>query len=253
MINPLVLTGKTVLVTGASSGIGRETSVLLSQLGARVILNGRNTDRLRETMQMLGTSAHQVAPFDLKMVGEIPKWLQSVSLEFGKLDGLVHCAGVAARSPVRFMEVSQAEDIMHTNWSTAWALSKGFRHKKVFSGKDGRIVFISSIAALAGQAGASAYASSKGAILGLTRSLAMEFSAEGINVNAVLPGLVETEMGRAMRNELTEEQFDVIVRKHPLGIGQPRDVAYSIAFLLAETGRWITGSVITVDGGYLAQ
>jgi len=149
--------------------------------------------------------------------------------------------------------VKQAEEMMRTNWSTAWALAKGFRHRKVFSGIDGRIVFVSSIAAVAGQAGATAYASSKGAVLGLTRSLAMEFSVEGINVNAVLPGLVETEMGRAMRNELTVEQFDMLVRKHPLGMGQPRDVAYSIAFLLAETGRWITGSVLTVDGGYLAQ
>lgn len=253
MINPLELTGKTVLVTGASSGIGRDVALLLSQLGARVILSARNRERLNGTMALLEGASHVIEAFDLTDVAEIPAWLQELATRTGPLYGLVHCAGIASRLPVRFMSLEQAEATMRTNWLSAWALAKGFRHKRVFSGTDGRIVFISSILALAGQSGAAAYASSKGAILSLTRALALEFASENIRVNAVLPGLVQTEMADALGQELTVEQIQFIVAKHPLGLGKPRDVAYAIAFLLAETSRWITGSVLTVDGGYTAQ
>jgi len=253
MINPLDLTGKTILVTGASSGIGRETAVILSQLGAGVVLSGRNVERLNDTKTMLSEGAHSIEPFDLDNTGQIPVWLQTVAAKAGGLHGMVHCSGVASRMPVRFMTIQQAEALMRANWTSAWALAKGFRQKRVFAGTDGRIVFVSSISALAGQVGATAYASTKGAILSLTRSLAVEFCAEGIHVNAVLPGLVQTEMAEAMSKELTPDQFQTLVAKHPLGLGQPRDVAYAIAFLLAETSRWITGSVLTVDGGYTAQ
>ncbi|MEI7671680.1 MAG: SDR family oxidoreductase, partial [Deltaproteobacteria bacterium] len=235
------------------SGIGRETAVVLGQLGARLVLSGRNEERLSATMAQLPAGEHRIEPFDLDKVGNIPDWLLQVSAKAGKLHGLVHCAGVSSRMPVRFMSCDQADAMMRTNWTSAWALAKGFRQKKVCAEAGGRIVLVSSVSAVTGQAGATVYASTKGAIVALTRSLAMEFAAERIHVNAVLPGLVQTEMADGMGRELTPVQFQGIVAKHPLGLGQPRDVAYAIAYLLAETSRWITGSILTVDGGYTAQ
>lgn len=254
MVNPLDLTGKTVLVTGASSGIGRSVAVLIGQLGARVVLSGRDEARLNATLLTLpADGGHFVAPFDLSATEGIAGWLQQVSNQVGPLHGLVHCAGVMATAPIRFMTAGAAESLMRVNWLTAWALAKGFRQKNVFAGKNGRIVFVSSVHAVAGQAGVTAYAASKGALLSLTRALAVEFAPERINVNTVLPGLVRTEMMAAMEKDLTAEQMQAIEAKYPLGIGEPLDVAQAIAFLVSEASRWITGTVLTVDGGYTAQ
>lgn len=254
MVNPLDLSGKTVLVTGASSGIGRATAALLGQLGARVVLSGRDEVRLEAALSALPAGAgHLVAPFDLSAVEAIPGWLQQVSVQVGPLHGLVHCAGVMATVPIRFMAAQAAESMMRANWLTAWELAKGFRQKKVVAGGQGRIVFVSSVHAVAGQPGVTAYASSKGALLALTRALALEFAPERITVNAVLPGLVRTEMMAAMEKDLTEEQMRTLCAKYPLGVGEPQDVAQAIAFLVSEASRWITGTVLTVDGGYTAQ
>ena len=171
----------------------------------------------------------------------------------GKLQGLVHCAGISETVPVRFMTVQQAEGLMRVNWLAALELARGFRQKRVFAGSEGRIVLISSVLANAGRPGMSAYASSKGAIQSLARTLAVELAPEGITVNAVAPGLVRTEMKAGLGRQLTEAQIQGFAEQHPLGIGSPLDVAYAVAYLLAVTGRWVTGTVLTVDGGYSAQ
>ena len=141
---------------------------------------------------------------------------------------------------------------MQTNWSAAWLLAKGLRQPGVHS-KPASLVYISSVVGMAGQPGLSAYASSKGAVLALTKALAMELAGEGIRVNAVVPGYVETEMAQNLEKILSGDQMEAIRRMHPLGIGTALDVAHAIAFLLAETGRWITGTSLVVDGGYTAH
>jgi NAD(P)-dependent dehydrogenase (short-subunit alcohol dehydrogenase family) len=252
MINPLDLAGRTILVTGASSGIGRETAHLISQLGGRVVLVGRNEERLAETLQLLPGEVHRAEPFNLSLVDEIPRWLKSISASSGPLDGLVHSAGIHKLRPVRTLSSQTVEEVMRINVGAAIGLAKGFSQKGVFA-PGGSIVFLSSIAGLTGQAGLAAYAASKGAIVALTRALAVELAGEHIRVNCVAPGVVQTEMGQGLLGMLTPEQGAALEAMHLLGFGRPRDVAYAIAFLLAETARWITGTVLVVDGGYTAQ
>lgn len=252
MINPLDLTGKRILVTGASSGIGRESAIFLSQLGATLIISGRDRVRLEQTHGQLAGGGHNVEPFDLDVGDKIPAWLLRVAEAGGPLHGLVHSAGITTTLPIRIQTAEQADRVMRTNWSAAWLLAKGFRQPKVRA-ESGSVVFISSVVGMVGQPGLSAYASSKGALLALTKALAMELASEKIRVNAVVPGYVQTEMAENLGRILTVEQLDAIRGMHPLGIGSARDIASAIAFLLADTARWITGTALTVDGGYTAH
>jgi len=246
------LTGQTVLVTGASSGIGRETARLISQLGGHVVLVGRNEERLAATLRSLDGDGHRVEAFDLSSADEIPRWLKSISASSGPLHGLVHSAGIIKLRPLRTLTSQTVEDLMAINVKAAISLAKGFCQKNVHA-PSASIVFLSSVTGLTGQAGLAAYAASKGAIIALTRALAVELAGERIRVNCVAPGLVTTEMGQAQLGLLTPEQGAVLEAMHLLGFGSARDVSYAIAFLLAGTARWITGTVLVVDGGYTAH
>jgi 3-oxoacyl-[acyl-carrier protein] reductase len=252
MVNPMDLTGQTILVTGASSGIGRETGRLISQLGGHVVLVGRSEERLAETLRSLHGEGHRVEPFDLSSTDEIPRWLKSISASSGPLHGLVHSAGIHTLRPLRALSSQTVENLMRINVGAAVGLAKGFLQKGVCA-PNGSIVFLSSVAGLTGQAGVAAYAASKGAILALTKSLAVELAGEHIRVNCVAPGVVTTEMGQGLLEVLTPEQGASLEAMHLLGLGSARDVSYAIAFLLAETARWITGTVLVVDGGYTAH
>jgi NAD(P)-dependent dehydrogenase (short-subunit alcohol dehydrogenase family) len=252
MFNPMDLSGRSILVTGASSGIGRSTSIQLSRLGAKLILVARDNDRLRDTEQQLNGNCHRVEPFDLKHLHAIPDWLKELAQQEGEMSGLVHCAGVHSARPLRFLDVDKLEELMRVNALAALQLVKGFRQKGVRASK-GSVVLLSSVMALVGQAGVSAYCASKGALTAMARSLALELAAEGIRVNCVAPGMVESEMTSHLERSLTGEQFAAVRKMHPLGIGHTDDVAHAVSFLLADTGRWITGTTLVVDGGYTAH
>ncbi len=252
-INPMDLTGRRILVTGASSGIGREAAVLLAKLGAVVTAVGRDTERLSRTVDSLEGSGHECAVFDLEQLEQIPTWMKGLAAHHGPFAGLVHCAGLHSAMPISLMRAATLETLMRVNVYSAAMLVRGFRQKQCRAPNDASIVLLSSVAGLAGEPGISAYSASKAALLGLTRALAIELAPERIRVNAITPGFVETEMGAKLRESLTDEQFNGIRAKHPLGIGHPSDVADGIAFLLADTGRWITGTTLIIDGGYTAH
>jgi len=254
MRNPMDLTGRTIVVTGASSGIGRETSILLGELGARLVLVGRRREELERTAASLPPGNHRVEPFDLSGLDGIPGWLKTMSAAAGPIDDLVHSAGVHFTLPLRATTPQQFSDLMRVNVDAAFALAKGFRQKGVRrAGSSSGVVFLSSVMGLVGQSGISAYSASKGALVSLTKSLALELARENIRVNSVAPGVVRTRMAEGVEQMLTAEQYQVIEALHPLGTGTPRDVANAVAFLLAETGRWITGTTLVVDGGYTAH
>lgn len=250
--NPMDLSGRTILVTGASSGIGRETAVLLSELNARVVLTARNEERLTATLSSLRNDGHIAEPFDLSRTEEIPEWVQGVVAQTGPLDAIVHAAGKQATIPISIVTEQSVEDLVRTNLYSAMMLARGFSQKNCYV-RGGSLVFLSSVMAFAAKPAISVYAATKSALLGMAKSLALELAPQGIRVNCVAPGFVETEMLEDVRSLLTDEQMEQLRSSHPLGFGTPRDVANAIAFLLAETGRWITGSTLVLDGGYSAQ
>jgi len=240
------LRGRRYLVTGASSGIGRATAVLLSQLGAGVVANGRDEQRLADTMAALENHGveHQSAPFDMCATDAIPGWMTSL----GRLDGLVHCAGVSKLVALRHVTAAMAEEAMRVNWLSAVAVCKGFRQKHVRA-EAGSIVLVSS-RATDGIRMNCLYSSAKAALVSLAKSLAAELAPERIRVNCLTPGWVKTPMTDAAGGTLTAEQLHQIVGAHVLGIGEPEDIVDSAAFLLSDAARWITGSNLYVDGGY---
>jgi NAD(P)-dependent dehydrogenase (short-subunit alcohol dehydrogenase family) len=249
---PFDLSGRLILVTGASSGIGRATAVLLSRLGARLILVARNEQRLLETLRSLDGQGHRIEPFDLTAAEMIPAWLRNLAISEGPIHGLVHSAGIHKLRPIRVLSPEAVEELLRIDVVAGLALARGFSQKAV-AAPGASLVFLSSVVAFTGQSGHSAYAASKGAVVSMTRALSVEFAPQKIRVNCVAPGLVSTEMGKELLDTLLPAQADALRAEHLLGIGAPVDIANAIAFLLAETGRWITGTVLVVDGGYTAH
>lgn len=252
MHNPMALNDRRILVTGASSGIGRETAILLSQLGAQLVLVARDTNKLEETRLALTGSNHICMPYDLQEIEGIAAWMKRISTEVGALHGMVHSAGIEIFKPLRWLKQDDLKQIMQINVEAGIALAKAF-HQKDAHVAGASLVFLASVVGVVGQAGISAYAATKGAIIALTRSLAIEFSALPLRVNCVAPGVVETPMSNKVFSQLLPAQIEKINQMHLLGLGSTRDVANAIAFLLADTGRWITGTTLFVDGGYTAH
>jgi NAD(P)-dependent dehydrogenase (short-subunit alcohol dehydrogenase family) len=154
--------------------------------------------------------------------------------------------------PIRFANENRIDDLVRTNLYSAIMLARGFSQKGGHAPEGGSVVFISSVMAFTGKPAISVYCATKGALTAFVKSLAVELAPEHVRVNCLAPGFVQTEMLEGLRELLTEEQMQALETAHPLGFGTARDVAHAAAFLLADTGRWITGSTLVLDGGYSA-
>jgi 3-oxoacyl-[acyl-carrier protein] reductase len=245
------LEGSSILVTGASSGIGAEVARIAAACGARVMLHGRDERRLSTLRAELHGQGHGVVVADLTEDG-LDMVVKSAVAEVGPLSGLVHAAGVHSAKPVRALRPADMESTMRVNVTAAALLIKTIR-MPAYRAESVSVVLISSVAGVVGQAGVSAYSASKGAVLSLSRSLAIELAPEQIRINCVVPGMVPTPMSEGLMHKLTEEQRNTVVAEHPLGLGLVADVAAPIVFLLTEGSRWMTGSLVSVDGGYTAK
>jgi NAD(P)-dependent dehydrogenase (short-subunit alcohol dehydrogenase family) len=251
--NPMDLTGRAILVTGASSGLGRETAILASRLGARVLLLGRDQERLRQTFESLEGQGHASVSFDLNETGKIPELLVEQAAQFAPFSGVVHSAGVVQCKPLRVCRPADFEGLYRINVVAASQLLSGLTKRGVADPNGCSVVLISSIISLVGNPGLSAYAASKAALCGLTHVAAIELARDHIRVNAVLPGHFASEMLERSKAHMLPENVQAIAKDYPLGMGKTSDVAAAVAFLLADTGRWITGTCMTVDGGYTAH
>jgi NAD(P)-dependent dehydrogenase (short-subunit alcohol dehydrogenase family) len=251
--NPMDLSGRRILVTGASAGIGRAIAVLLSRLGAAVVCVGRNPSNLADTLSLLAGENHISQVYDLHDLAGIQPWLQEIAARGGGLHGLVHAAGIQSTLSLKLLNPEKWREVFMVNTEAALSLAQGFQTRQVYAGEKGAIVFISSVMGLVSAPGRTAYSLSKGALDGAMRALALELAPKKIRVNCVTPAFVNTAMYQEMTRVWDEPQRAQVERLHPLGIGEPEDVAQAVAFLLADTGRWITGTTLVVDGGYTAQ
>lgn len=249
--DPFTLAGKRILVTGASSGIGRACAIEMSQRGAEIVAVARRETELNETLTMLSESNHRSFVFDLDRVELINTWMQDVANQTGAIDGIVHCAGIFKTMPIRGVSPEAFRSVMQINVEAGYFLAKAFRQKTVRAAT-GSIVFMGSVMSLVGQPGLSAYCTSKGALVSLTKSLAIELAPEKIRVNMIAPGQVATPMMHQSSGTVPEASLEAIRKSHPLGIGQAADVACACVYLMADAAKWVTGTTLVVDGGYTA-
>lgn len=252
MINPMDLSGKKIIVTGASSGIGRETAIQVSKLGATVILIARNEKRLQETAQALSGTGHQYYCFDFQELEKIETLMKTIFQDFGKIDGLAHCAGFGDMYPIGMTTIARIQDQMNVN---ALAFTEMVRtlSKKKYRGEKLSIVGVSSVAGIKGENGLLAYSMSKAALNSAVMVMARELAKSNIRANAVVPAWIRTDYAeRTIKEGSGSDKFerDIANRQH-LGLGQPIDVANAIAFLLSDASRLITGVRLLVDGGYM--
>jgi len=245
MYNPFSLAGKTILVTGASSGIGKAIAVECSKMGATVILTARNEKRLQETVSQMQGNNHSIIIADLTEHDNIKFLIEKTPA----LDGLVNCAGLVKTLPVHFIDAGSLEEIMSVNFTAPALLSSQLIKKKKLK-KNSSIVFISSISGIVCVwGGNSMYSASKGAINGLMKNMALDLSSKGIRVNSVNPGMVETHIFDA--GTITSEQLEEDKKRYPLKrYGKPEEIAYAVIYLLSDASSWVTGSSLIIDGGF---
>ena len=248
------LEDKNIIITGAASGIGKACAKLFSELGATLLLLDINENGLFELSKEL-SSKHILKAQDLTDFELLKENIIAGKNELGMpFTGFVHCAGIPSIAPLRALSNNQYEKVQKINTQVGLNLAKIFSMKSCYNTEQqGAIVFISSVYGLVGSAANVAYAMSKAAVIGMTKSLAVELSPKNIRVNCVAPGFIKTNMANNISTIFDEQYEKKIESMHLLGWGEPLDIANCIAFLLSDAAKWITGSVFNVDGGFTAQ
>ncbi len=239
------LKNKTILITGASSGIGKATAFICNELGAHVILTSRREDELKEICNQLKDNSSFVVA-DLTQENEIEKLVASIC----NLDGIVHCAGIVKPVPIKFIKKKHITEMFDVNFSSAVLLSSNLLSLKKIN-SNSSVVFVSSVSVNHPYTGGALYISSKGALEAFNKAFALEGSSKKIRSNIVAPALVKTKIWDEITESFTKEDIQKIENQYPLGLGEAEDVAKTIAFLLSDMSKWITGTTVTMDGGLL--
>lgn len=247
------LQGKNILITGASSGIGRAVAIKFSSCGANLIIAGRNIERLDKTERLCSKNTVKK-----KFIGDMTDndTIQALCelLVTGNtpIDGIVHCAGIDLTKPFRMSSSDELFNIFKTNVFSSLLLTNAMIRNKIIN-KNASVVFLGSVLSSLGQKARVLYSSSKSALVGACKSLALEYANVPIRFNLVAPGVVQTEMILKMFESIPESAKEHIIAQHPLGIGKPEDIANLTAFLISDEASWITGSEFVIDGGYSSQ
>lgn len=243
--NPYSLEGKTILVTGASSGIGKATAIECSKLGARVVITGRDEARLQQTLSSLEGEGHVVIAADLGEDDGIRFLVERVPV----LNGIVHAAGISDTVLFQFLKKERLENIFNINFFAPVVLSQLLLKKKLLQ-KRGSIVFLSSIdGPVTAHIGNSMYSATKGALSAMMQNMSIELASKGIRVNAVLPGMTETPL--IHNDDITQEQLNKDMELYPLKrYADPREIAWAIIYLLSDASTFTIGASLVVDGGF---
>ena len=247
-MNPFSLVGKTILITGASSGIGRATAISCSQMGAVIILTGRNETRLSATYSMLEGQDHLQICADLTIQNEMDKLIEQLP----KLDGIVSVAGTAKPLVLQQTDKEDVNEIMQINTFVPIHLTRlVLQHKKLNKGAS--LIYISSLNGNnCAYIGSSIYAASKSALTGFMKGVALELAPRGIRANCINPGMIDTDLlksGSIGQDELEKDRLKYPLKRY----GKPEEVAYAAVYLLSDATKWITGSSLLIDGGYTLQ
>lgn len=254
MENPFSLVGKNVVITGASSGIGRYTAIACSNMGARVILFGRDVNRLKETVSfMQKPDFHLVYSLDLTDHVRMEAAVKDAVEQTGKLHGLVNAAGISTTLPLKLISNDKLDEFFRTNVYSAILMSRLFTKQANVSTEGGSVILFSSVMGIVGETGKTLYSLTKGALISAAKSLALEFASKKIRFNAISPGVVVTPMSQKAIYSQDEESLNKITALHPLGLGKPEDIANACVYLLSDAARWVTGSNLIIDGGYTAR
>lgn len=252
MFNPFSLEGKKILITGASSGIGRQCAIDCSKMGAQVALVARNEDRLNETLSMMEGDGHCSFVCDLSRNELIVDLVSIIVEKVGKLDGLIYAAGIEITKPAKITSIIEYSSILNINTISCIELIKQIGGIK-YSNKGASFICISSILSVIARSGLSAYAASKGAIVSASRVLAIELSKRLIRVNCISPGTILTPMMQKVLSDMTEEDKCNRLSGFLLGLGATTDISNACLYLLSDASKWVTGQNLIVDGGYTVK
>lgn len=241
--NPFSLIGKTILITGASSGIGRATAIECSKLGAKCVITGRNEERLNETLAQMVGDEHQMIVADIST----QEGIDSLVEQSPAIDGLVNNAGISGNKPIKFYKQDDLDRIFQTNAFAPMLLVKGILKKKKIN-DGGSVVFTSSVAAYNSSLGNGIYGSSKAALAAYMRYCARELAIKKIRANSIHPAMVETPLIHG--GSISELDLQNDMAKYPLGrYGKPEEIAQMIIYLLSDASAWVTGTSMLIDGG----
>ena len=241
------LEGKLALITGGGTGIGLDIARCMIQAGATVVITGRREQPLQEAIAELGERAHYQTN-DVTDLGALESLVEAVEASYGPIDILVNNAGINMKKPALQVTDEEFNRIVQTNLNAVFALTRTCAQRMV-ARQSGSIIMITSMAAYYGIDRVAAYAASKSAVAGMVKVLASEWSGQGVRVNAIAPGFIETEMSRtAMNND--PERRDRAMRRTPMGkFGKPADIGWAAVFLASDAAGYITGASLPVDGG----
>ena len=243
--NPFTLEGKVILVTGASSGIGKEIAIESSKMGAELIISARNKTRLDQTFRQLSGQNHKQSIANLLNYEEI----ESLASDLPPLDGIVHVAGIFKPKLFQFLNKEELNLVMNTNFIGPVLLTNCILRRKLFR-KNSSIVFISSISGVfCSSIGGASYSASKGALNGVVKGMALALASKKIRINSILPGMIETDLLK--ESSISNDQIKLDKERYPLGrYGKPADIAYATIYFLSDASSWVTGSNLLIDGGY---
>ena len=253
MFNPFSLNGKTIVVTGASSGIGRQCAIDCSRMGAKVVLIARNEQRLNETMSMMEDYGHLSVALDLTDFTILKARVTEIVDTMGPIDGLINCAGISTTLPLKLTDEHKMDEFFHANVYSAIELTRHFCKMGNVRREGASIIFLSSIMALTGEIGKSLYAMTKGALISAVHALACEYARRNIRFNAISPGAILTPINKDLPHMKNPEARAALESKHLLGLGRTTDISNAAIYLLSDAARWVTGQNIVVDGGYTIQ
>lgn len=248
MFNPFSLEGKTILVTGASSGLGRGIAIQCSKMGARVVITARNEQRLEETFTNLEGEGHISIPADLTNEADVFRLVENSP----QINGCVHSAGIPQVKALKFIDRHLMEETLGINTIAPIVVTTSLLKKKKIA-KGGSILFLASISGVTvGDPGIAAYATSKGALTGFIKSAALALAGQGIRVNTISPGIVPTSMFESTTDQsIVDNLGDSVVSDYPLKrLGKPDDIANGAVYLLSDASSWVTGINLTIDGGF---